>query len=150
MMYVLLACIAGAAIAFQASINAQLGVLLKSPILATTTAFFVSGCYAMVVYLSTERPVIDLQTATKVPWYLWTVGGLFSVIGVGLSYYLIPKMGIGNLMSLVLTGQLLMAMMINHFGWFHTEPLPITTTKVLGILALLVGIYLVNKGKGYA
>ena len=149
MVYVLLACLAGAAIALQSSMNAMLGVLLKSPILATTCAFLVSGCYAFVVYATTERPSIDADVLAKVPWYLWTIGGLFSVVGVGLSYFLIPKMGIGNLMSLVLTGQLLMAMVINHFGWFGAKPSVVTLTKVAGIFALLIGIYLVNKGSNY-
>ena len=149
MVYILLACLAGAAIALQSSMNAMLGVLLKSPILATTCAFLVSGCYAFLVFITTERAALDTRLLVKVPWYLWTVGGSFSVLGVGLSYFLIPKMGIGNLMSLVLTGQLMMAMLINHFGWFGTKPIALNLTKVVGVLALLIGIYLVNKGNAH-
>jgi transporter family-2 protein len=144
--YILLACLAGAAIALQSSMNAALGVLLRSPILATTCAFLVSGVYALILFLLTERAQIKAQLLQEVPWYLWTVGGLFSVLGVGLSYFLIPKMGIGNLMSLVLTGQLLMAMLISHFGWFDSKQISINLSKLVGVIALLIGIFLVNKG----
>ena len=150
MFYILLAGIAGAAIAIQASMNAQLGVLIKSPILATSSVLLVSGVYMAMVYIVIERRTLSPDILLQAPWYLWTIGGVFSVLGVGLSYFLIPKMGIGNLMSIVLTCQLIISMLINHFGWFGSVKISLTLSKGIGVLTLLFGTYLVNKGSGYA
>lgn len=102
------------------------------------------------VYIVIERRTLSPDILLQAPWYLWTIGGVFSVLGVGLSYFLIPKMGIGNLMSIVLTCQLIISMLINHFGWFGSVQISLTLSKGIGVLTLLFGTYLVNKGSGYA
>ncbi|CAH9062428.1 hypothetical protein PSECIP111951_03661 [Pseudoalteromonas holothuriae] len=140
MLFTLLAFFAGAAIALQASMNAQLGMLLKSPILATVCALF-----SLVILGVSSAGAPNYKVISHIPWYLWGVGGIFSAVGVGLCYFLIPKMGVGNLMSMVLSGQLLMAMLITHFGWFNVQQASISPQKLLGISAMLIGLILVNK-----
>ncbi|WP_234401332.1 DMT family transporter [Pseudoalteromonas sp. T1lg23B] len=132
-------------IAVQASMNAQLGSLLKSPILATVCAFIFSALYALVAFGAKGGRLPNAQLASNVPWYLWGLGGILSATGVGLCYFLIPKMGVGNLMSLVLSGQLLMAMIIGHFGWFDVPQASISMQKVVGIGAMVLGLMLVNR-----
>lgn len=140
----LLAITAGAAIALQATMNAQLGILLKSSFLATGFAFFMSGLVTILVMVIVGKNYPDMSDIKSVPWYLWLGGGLLSAFGVGMFYYLIPQMGVGSMMSYALTGQLLIALVASHFGWFN---LPITTinhTKLLGAVLLIGGMILIN------
>ena len=52
-MYGLLALFAGAAIGLQAAMNSRLGVLLKSSMMGTSVAFFMSLLFSLTVLLMT-------------------------------------------------------------------------------------------------
>ena len=144
----MLAIIAGGCIAIQAAMNARLGVHLNSALLATGFAFLAS--FALITSFIVLGQFKTLQTTfsniqlTSVPWYLW-FSCTFSVVGVGAMYWLIPKMGAGMMMSYALTGQLIIAMLISHFGLFESPQKLITSSKLLGSALLIVGIILINR-----
>ncbi len=141
----ILAFVAGAAIATQASMNAQLGVLLKSALIGTTIAFMVSGLFMLLAVLLLTKQYPQLREIQSVPMYLWFSGGALSAFGVGMFYYLIPKMGVGSMMSFALTGQIIIAVVASHFAWFGLPEKPINPIRLLGIMALIIGIILINK-----
>ena len=140
----LLALLAGAAIAIQAGMNAQLGVLLKSPLLAAAVTFMVACGCALIVAAMTARQFPSATSIYTVPGYLWFSGAI-SAFGVASFYFLIPRMGIGPMMSFALTGQLLIAMLISHYGWFDLPKTSITFSKSMGVLAMIAGIVLINR-----
>ncbi len=141
---------AGVAITLQATMNAQLGVLLKSSITATSIAFFVSCVFSISVMALTIKQYPQMTDIKSVPVYLWFSGGALSAFAVGMFYYLIPKMGVGSVMSYALSGQLLIAMIASHFGWFDLPVKPVTTLKVVGALSLIAGVIVLNWGSSYA
>lgn len=141
-----LAVLAGAAISFQASMNARLGVILKNPLLATSIAFIVASLMTFMFMLGYQRQLPNIVNANSIPTYLW-FGGAFSAFGVGSYYYLIPKMGLGNMMSLALTGQLVLAILASHYGWFEQPIKPINLRVILGVLAMTLGVILINGGQ---
>ena len=151
----LLAMAAGAAIAIQATMNAKLGVLLKSAMMGTSVAFFFSCVFAVsamvlsAIMFSTKQ-VPQMADIKSVPVYLWFSGGALSAFGVGMFYYLIPKMGVGSMMSYALSGQILIAIVASHFGWFELPVKPITLLKMAGALSLVTGVLLLNWEPGYA
>ena len=125
----LFALAAGAAIAIQAAMNAKLGVLLKSAMMGSSVAFFVSFVFAasaMVLWAMVFSTKLYPQMADikSVPVYLWFSGGALSAFGVGMFYYLIPKMGVGSMMSYALSGQILIAIVASHYGWFELPVKP--------------------------
>ncbi|WP_440056522.1 DMT family transporter (plasmid) [Pseudoalteromonas sp. T1lg65] len=144
MIFSLLAILAGGTIALQASINAQLGSILKSPLLATAVVLLVSACSTMSAFSVSDNALPEMQILKTTPWYLWITGGVLSAIGISLCYFLIPKMGIGNMMAYYLSGQIVVAMVIAHFGWFGSNHTPVTWLKAVGVIAIICGVILVN------
>jgi transporter family-2 protein len=140
-----LAVLAGAAITFQASMNARLGVLLKNPVLATAIAFLFACFFTLLFMLINQRQLPVYADIRSIPTYLW-FGGILSAFGVGSYYYLIPKMGVGSMMSFALSGQLILAIIAGHFGWFEQPIKPITPKVLIGIFAMVLGINLINGG----
>jgi transporter family-2 protein len=69
---------------------------------------------------------------------------------VGMFYSLIPKMGVGSMMSYALSGQILIAVITSHFGRFELPVRPITTLKVVGVISLITGVLLLNWEPNYA
>ena len=135
----------GVFLAIQGGLNAQLGVLLKNPLLASLVAFFCSACFALLLVALSVKNVPTIQQLKEVPYYLWFTGALFSVIGVSLYYYAIPRLGIPTMISLGLCGQLVFSVVAGHFGWFGLPAEPIDYKRILGILAMITGIILINK-----
>ncbi|WP_462151908.1 DMT family transporter [Pseudoalteromonas xiamenensis] len=143
-----IALFAGSCIAVQAAMNARLGQHFNNAWLATSYAFLTSFLLIGFVLIVTQFKSLSAQfeqlQTSAIPWYLW-LSCCLSVIGVGSMYWLIPKMGVGNLMSYALTGQLLMAMLISHFGLFDSPQKLLSTTKLVGATLLIFGILLINK-----
>jgi len=141
----ILAFISGTAMALQAGFNAQLGSLLGNAPLAAVIAFVCSLFFAVMTLMFINQPLPVLVTIKAVPIYLWFAGGLLSAVGISLVYFLIPKMGMGTMMPYFLVGQLVMAVIAGHLGWFNMPIKPITLHKIMGLLALVIGIMLINK-----
>jgi len=140
----LLALVAGAAIAIQASMNAQLGVFLKSSMVGTSIAFLFSCVFAVLAMVLSTKQYPQMADIKSVPVYLWFSGGALSAFGVGMFYYLIPKMGVGSMMSYSLSGQIIIAIIASHFGWFELPVRPITGLKIAGSFSLIAGVILLN------
>jgi len=138
-----LAVLAGAAIAVQAGMNAQLGVMLRSPLLASCIAFSLGALFTALVLLVSGRAQPTVDVARSVPGWLW-FGGVFSALGVGLFYYLIPRMGVGPMMSVAVSSQLLIGVLASHFGWFELPVRTFDASRAFGLCALAVGVIFIN------
>ena len=134
----------GVFLAIQGGLNAQLGVLLKNPLLASLIAFTTSASYALLVVAVTLKSIPNPQQLKEVPYYLWFTGGLCSVLGIGLYYYTIPKLGISTMISLGLCGQLIFSVIAGHFGWFGMTAEPIDYKRMAGVAAMITGILVIN------
>lgn len=139
-----MAFIAGIAIATQASINAQLGSILKNSMFATVVAFGSGLLFTLIIVSIITKEPPSLSIIRTVPFYLWFTGGLLSAFAITTIYWLIPQLGVGSVVSYMLAGQLMLAMVVSHFGWFGTPISPITLSKLIGIILLVSSIIFIN------
>jgi len=134
----------GVCLAVQAGFNSQLGVLLKKPIFASVATSISSISFALLFILFSQKEKLDWHITKNVRWYLWFIGGLFSIVGITLYYYTIPKVGIANVISLGLCGQLIFSVIASYYGWFDIVPESISFKKITGILLLTISVFLIN------
>ena len=73
-----------------------------------------------------------------------------NAFGGGFFCYLNLQMGVGPLMHFAQSGQIIIATIASHFGWFELPVKPITFKKVLGVISLTVGVSLLNWEQSYA
>ena len=142
-----LALLGGILLAIQGGFNSQLSTQLKSPFLAALISFVISSILAGLVIALSLRKLPGWQEVQLIPPYLWFAGAMFSFVGICLYYYTIPKLGISSMISLGLTGQMLISVIAGHFGWFGLEVEPISLRRLLGIAAMIIGIILINHHK---
>lgn len=134
----------GVFLAVQAGFNSQLGSTLKQPILAVIASSISSVVFGCLILLFISKESIQNMTTTQVPWYLWFIGGLFSVLGIAIYFYNIPKIGISKMIALGLCGQLIFSLIAGKYGWLDLPVEPITTKRLVGTIAMLTGIILFN------
>lgn len=140
----LLSFLVGIMVVVQGGLNSRLGIHLESSLLATSAALTMSALFTIVAVLVTVRQLPSIQQLKAIPPYLWFTGAIFSFIAVTLFYYLIPKLGISTAVSFGLCGQILFSMIAAHYGWFGLPIEPIAIKKVLGTIAMIVGIFLIK------
>ncbi|MEO8274873.1 MAG: DMT family transporter [Thermoanaerobaculia bacterium] len=146
MSLILLGLFSGAAIAIQSGVNARLRQELSSPLQAALVSFFVGTvALALVVALTARRWPEGAVAA--LPWWAWT-GGLLGALYVSVAVLLAPRIGALALVGLGVSGQMLMAIVLDHFGWLGFSRLPISTPRVAGALLLLGGMLLVMRRGG--
>ncbi len=140
-MLLLLALFAGALLPVQAAINATLKTPLGSPILAAFASFLVGtlslGFYALVTRVSLPA------TLGAVPFWGWT-GGILGAFYLCMTVILTPKLGPATTFGLIISGQLLSSLALDHFGWLGVAPHALNAPRVLGALFLMVGVLLIR------
>ena len=142
-LFILLAVLAGISVPTQAGINAQLSIWTKSPVLASTISFAV-GTLTLVIYaLSTRIPLPLLASASNHPWWIW-VGGMLGAFFVTATIILVSKLGATTMVALILAGQLVASLLLDHFGWLGYPLHPISLGRVAGVLLLCGGVWLIK------
>ncbi len=143
-LYYILAFAGGVFLAVQAGFNTQLGSYLKHPVLVVIITSLFSSIYAAIYYISFGSKLPDLVIINRVPWYLWFLGALFSVTGISLYFYTIPKLGISRMITLGLFGQILFSIIAGKLGLMSLPQEPITLQKIIGVITMMIGISLIN------
>jgi transporter family-2 protein len=131
----------GIAMAFQTAINSQLREHLHSPLQAALLSFTVGTIVLalMVFFQSAEKP--SVAELANIPWLLW-IGGCLGVYAISMSIYTAPKLGFLTFSGLVIFGQLVISMLLDHFGWLGTDKTPINWQRLLGSIIIFVGVLL--------
>ncbi|MEL6535667.1 MAG: DMT family transporter [Bacteroidota bacterium] len=139
-----LAFVGGVSLAIQGGLNSKLGVLVKNPLLASVIAFSCSTVFAVIAVFLVNRNLPSSDKLKEVPLYMWFTGGFFSVIGISLYYYTIPKLGVSAMISMGLCGQLVFAVIAGHYGWLGLPMEPVSIKRMAGVVSMIVGILLIN------
>jgi transporter family-2 protein len=139
----LLAVIAGAVVPFQSAINANLTRGLGHPLWATLASLLVSIGVLLPIMLALRLPLPSLSFISKAPLWMWA-GGAFGACFVALSLILLPKLGASGFIALALAGQVVAALVLDHFGWFGLVERHMTLPRVLGAVLLVAGVALIQ------
>ena len=78
------------------------------------------------------------------PWYM-LCAGVFGLILYQTINITLPRLGSTMMITLIITGQLLTGVVIDHFGWLGVPVQPINATRLMGVAVLLLGGYLVGR-----
>ena len=80
----------------------------------------------------------------SVPWYAWTAGA-FGLVVISAISYMIPRIGVAGSIITIVSGQLLVGMILDHFGWLGADVRPLDATRLIGIGIVLFGVWLTVK-----
>ncbi len=141
--FVLAALVTGALVPVQLALNGQLGTALKSPYLGAFFVFVVGVLAMGAALVVMQEGLPSAQALGAVPPMAW-VGGLVATIYILAVVVLVPKLGVGSVAVLVIAGQVIAALVLDHLGAFGTAQVSITGMRVLGGGLVLTGAALVR------
>ena len=140
--YILLAFLTGIAISVQAGVNANLRQSLTNPVLAAAISFGIGLLSLIGMLVVSGASIPAFETVRQVSWWKWT-GGLIGAVYVTTVIVSVPKIGTANLVSLSVAGQLLAAVVLDHYGLLGFALHPANGWRILGMVVIVVGVLLV-------
>ena len=141
--YILCAAGCGGAIALQAAANGRLGYHLQDSRWAAILSLFGSFT-ATVVLLLLFRPSPPAWSGVRTTeWWNW-VGGPLGVVVVACGAILAPRLGAAAFIALVVAGQLICSLVLDHFALMGLPEARITVGRLIGVLMVMVGVVCVK------
>ena len=134
----------GFGLTLQIGMISKLRTVLQNANTAALISFLVGTTGLIVLLAVTRTPMPARDTLASVPAWAW-FGGLMGAFYVAISTVVASQLGTASLLGLALSGQLAMALVVDHFGWLGLPEHPITLTRLAGVALLGVGVWLVSR-----
>jgi bacterial/archaeal transporter family-2 protein len=137
------ALLSGLAIGLQATLNGVAGRVIG----ARNTGLLVNAsggliALLLILVLAVTRQGITWPQVTRPTWMQVGLAGLLGIgIIMGIAFAL-PRVGVAAGLAFVLLGQLAFAIVVDTLGWSGGTPIPLTLSRLAGLLLVLIGAWL--------
>lgn len=130
--------------ACQTAVNGHLGYLLHSPIKGAYLSFVIGAIFLLVVVLLQRHTLaLPKNIVHEIPWWVW-FGGFIGALFVLGSVYLVPIIGTGLTVIIVLFGQVIGGLVIDGFGLLGAPKTTIVPLQIVGLVVMLTGVSLIR------
>ncbi|MCY7784262.1 MULTISPECIES: DMT family transporter [unclassified Bacillus (in: firmicutes)] len=135
----ILALLAGSALSFEGAIYGELGKTIGQ--LETSFYNFLMGSIIMgLLWIFFGKG--KLSYAAEAPkWSL--LGGVLGVVYLTSIVISVPFVGVGLTMVAVIIGQLIMSMIIEHYGWLGSKKTRINKEKICAVISMIIALILI-------
>jgi transporter family-2 protein len=141
---IVLAIAAGVSVVVQQALNANLRTAIGSAAWSGLISYAVGLICMVGLAFALRDPVPSVAVAARIPWWAWS-GGLFGAIFIGLAILLIPQLGAATFIALLVAGQMLASLTLDHYGWLGLEQRSIDLPRLLGAALLVAGVVLIRR-----
>ncbi|MEN2751149.1 DMT family transporter [Psychrobacter sp. FBL11] len=129
----------GMAIAVQSTINGSLS--LHTDVVTTAWLTNVVASVILLMLILLFEP-LDIQKILSVPIWQYT-GALFGNFCMVAIVIAVPRIGTAATIVGVIAGQIMMGLIIDHFGWFGNGQLPLDMKRLAAVGLLAGALYLI-------
>ena len=136
---IILAMVGGAALSIQAALNGRLGSnvgVFKSAFLTFSVGALIT---ALLILFFEPRHSITLLDVPK--WQL--LGAFCGVPYIIIMVVAVQRIGTAVATVAVIFGQLTMSVLIDNFGWFGNEMIPLSNSRLIAIACLAIALYFI-------
>ena len=133
----------GALVVIQGGMNSRVTMALGGTAPATLINFIIGALFLLAVMIVTGT-ITSLHGISQAPrWTLRAgVAGVLLVMGTA---FLIPRIGAAHTVALLVVGQALTSLIVDHFGLLGMPVIQISMARVLGCGLLAIGAILVGR-----
>lgn len=133
--------IGGMAVGFQSPISGAMGQRvggLGGSFIVHMSGMIISG---VLLFLRGGEKIKDWNS---LPWYMLCTGAFGVILYLCMSVTF-PRLGGTMTITLIIIGQLFIGVLVDHFGWFGSPVHALTPSRLIGVLILLAGGYLISR-----
>ncbi|CAD7360573.1 MULTISPECIES: DMT family transporter [Staphylococcus] len=145
-LWIIVGILFGFAPPIQTAINSHLGQSVHSPYFASLISFTVGSLALILLTLIVHRKFsISTFHASNGPLKWWHfIGGALGVIFVTTNIILTPHIGVTFTLITVMLGQIIMGMIIDHFGLLGVPPRRLSSQRLIGFVVIIIAIVLIQ------
>jgi len=136
-----LALFAGALIPIQAVANASLSRSIDSVVYSALLLFIVGLIFVSTFVLVNRVPMPSFSSFVSAPAFSY-IGGVIVATYVLSITFLAPRMGVGNAICFIVTGQIVVAVLIDHFGLWGASTTVLDIRRGGGVTLMVMGLFL--------
>ena len=138
----LIAFAAGSAISVQAAVNSKLAEGMGGNTPAAALVSFAVGALALGIIALSRGGIAGAmaQLPSQPLWHF--AGGLLGAAAIFSTVLLAPRIGLANLLALVIAGQLLSSLAIDLFGLVGAVIREVSLVKVAGAVVMTTGVFI--------
>ncbi len=146
-----LAAFVGLLIPAQAAMNVKFRQFAGHPFAGTVVNFWVGSAALLAILAVTmlRGTKFDAANLANAPWWAW-LGGFIGVAFVTCAVLILPLTGNAAFTVAVIFGQMLGAVLLDHYGWLDNPRKPADVQRWLGVACVLAGVWLVARDGGPA
>jgi len=133
----------GVVLAVHLSMNAKVGSALNNARVGNALFWCIGAVAAVLIGLSGWSSGA-LSPLKQVHPLLLTAGALGACLVFAIAW-LIPQVGAGSVMIMLLAGQIIGGLVMSHFGWLGSPVQPITVMRLAGTLVMIAGVVLATR-----
>jgi bacterial/archaeal transporter family-2 protein len=136
--------VCGALQAWGPPMNGALRTALTNPWLASIVSFLPIVFLLGILFLCQPRPLPTAEGVANMPWWA-PLGGVVGAFAVIAGLLFVNKVGAGAFGGLTITANILMSLVIDHFGLFGMPVHALGPMRLLGGGLMVAGIYLIAR-----
>jgi transporter family-2 protein len=141
---ILLAFAAGMLAPIQAGMNAKIGKTIHDPLYAALISFVVGAIGLLTIALALRTDFTAIRQGGDLHWATWGAG-LLGACYVTATIILTPRLGTALTFSLVVAGQLVIALIMDHYGVFGIPVQAVNLPRIIGIILISAGVLLIRR-----
>jgi len=133
--------LAGGLLAIQSVLNAALAQ--RAGIFGSMVVLSIISVVTLLLVYAASPASIDFKALPGLPHAYLYMGTFLGLAILATPIILVPRIGAASTLIAIVLGQLLLALLIDHFGFLGTPKITMTLTRLVGALMAAIGAFLV-------
>ena len=133
----------GVILTVHLAMNGAVGAAIGNPRVGNAFFWCIGAVMAILIGATGWQSGV-LSGLGKVNPLMLTAGAMGASLVFGIAW-IIPQIGAQHMTVMLLTGQILSAMVLSHFGWLGSPVQPVSVTNMLGAALLIGGAFLATR-----
>jgi len=139
-----MALVAGCCLSVQSAVNTQLTRGLGSPLLTAVLSFSVGLTALIVASVASRQPLPSAEMVKGIAPYAFVTGGLVGAFYIFCNSFLTPRLGVAVFMATVIAGQLLAAVVLDHYGLLGMMQREASPGRIVGVFVMFAGVLMIR------
>jgi bacterial/archaeal transporter family-2 protein len=144
--YLVAALAGGAILPVQVALNTLLRRYVGEPMQVTFVSYLAGTLASLAICFVARLPIPELMTLAETSWWMW-IGGCLGTLYVWSTIFATPKIGAALALALTITGQMVAALFLDHFGAIGLTKYPASPIRIAGVVFVIFGVSLVASAK---
>jgi transporter family-2 protein len=141
--YLLAALAGGAILPVQVALNTLLRRYVGEPMQVTFISYLAGTLASLVICFALRYPLPASTALAQSSWWMW-IGGCLGTLYVWSTIFATPKIGAALALALTIAGQMIAAMLLDHYGAIGLARYPASPTRIAGVVLVVIGVSLVG------